>query len=167
MNFFGGSEDEDKRRQENGQTRISQNCHFWKYINKIITFIFWCMMSWSTFSLHQVRGLKALQIDFKVWSGTMKIGPWSLTMEIEPWSRTMEKAIFHGPTSWSMVWTALSHRGGHGSNLAVRMFSTVVPDNLHHGGYSFWGRVGPYMPHGCGRSIPLQLINYRCCYQQY
>jgi hypothetical protein len=45
---------------------LFQNCHFWAYIKKNSTFTFWVHghSSWSTFSLHLVRGSKALRIDF-------------------------------------------------------------------------------------------------------
>ena len=48
-NYFGGRENENKRRQKNGQTWLFfsfsfQNCLFWAYMKKINTFTFWCMV---------------------------------------------------------------------------------------------------------------------------
>jgi hypothetical protein len=38
-------EDEEERRQENGQARfVFQDCPYWAYIKKINTFTFWCMV---------------------------------------------------------------------------------------------------------------------------
>ena len=57
-NFFdGGIEDDDKRRQKNGQ-----NCHFWTYIkkNQHNHFVVRGHSSWSTFNIHLVKSPKAL-----------------------------------------------------------------------------------------------------------
>ena len=43
-NFFRGWEDEDKRRQENGETWIVPKLPFWDYIKKTSTFTSWCMV---------------------------------------------------------------------------------------------------------------------------
>jgi hypothetical protein len=85
MNFLEGKRNEDKTRQENGLffyffiffPKLPSLGTCWK-INTFI-FLVYGHSSWSTFSLHLVRGPKALNtIFFK------EIGPW-------------RKATFHGP----------------------------------------------------------------------
>ena len=63
--FFWKRGDEDKRRQENGETLFiyCSKFPFWGiYFKKINTFTFWCMVIplGPTFSLHLVRSPKAL-----------------------------------------------------------------------------------------------------------
>ena len=42
--FFWGREDEDNRRQGNGQTLVYPTLSFWAYIKKFNIVIFWCMV---------------------------------------------------------------------------------------------------------------------------
>ena len=46
MIFWGGRENEDKRRQNNGETwkKFLSSYPFWTYVKKINTFTFWCMV---------------------------------------------------------------------------------------------------------------------------
>jgi hypothetical protein len=73
-----------------------QNYPFWTCGWKktsTLTFLVHGYSSWSTFGLHLVRGPNTLYIDF--WRNRI--------IEVGQSSRTMEKAIFHGPTSCSMM----------------------------------------------------------------
>ena len=77
MKFYQGGEDEDKRRQEKGQTWIY---FFTKlsfldiyFLNQHIHFLVHDHSTYSTFSLHLVRGPKTLSIEF-----FEKIRPWML-----------------------------------------------------------------------------------------
>ena len=76
--FFCGREDEDKRRQENGQT--------------LILFKTALFGAWPTLLVHicltPSEGPKGFVVFLR--NQAIKIGPWKNT-------------IFHGPTSWSMV----------------------------------------------------------------
>ena len=65
--FSWGREDEDKKRQENGQTCLLIYIYFYKififghiYINQHNHFLVHCHSSWSTFGLHLVKGPKTL-----------------------------------------------------------------------------------------------------------
>ena len=86
-NFLWGWEDE----QKYGQFSFSfSNCPFWAYIKKIAHSL--C----GTWSFLLVK-------MFYTWWGVWRLCNLTflrkMTMEVGP----LEKAIFHGPTSWSMV----------------------------------------------------------------
>ena len=84
-----------KRIQENDQTWIFSKLPFWACIQKYQHIHFWVHghSSWSTFGLHLVRGPRLSKLYFQ------EVGPWKLAHELIP----LKKAIFHGPTSWSIV----------------------------------------------------------------
>ena len=67
--------------------------HILKMINTI-TFAVHGHLSWFMFGTPS-QGPKGLyNVFFRNW-----------TMEMWPWSVTMENALWHGTTSWSMMWT--------------------------------------------------------------
>ena len=72
-----------------------QNCPFWTYIkkNQHIQFLVHDHSSWSTFSLHLVKGPRLSKLIFK------KSDHGSWTIDSDHWRRP----LLHSPTSWSIA----------------------------------------------------------------